>query len=226
MATEVSPLPVETAPRCEPERERLVLYDVSWDFYERFLEEIGDRRLRLTYDDGTLEIMTVSKTHENWAELIARLIGLLSLELNIPICSAGSMTSKRKKVRKGLEPDKCYYIQHESMVRAREVDLERDPPPDLALEVDISYRTVRRDRIYAALGVPELWRFDGQRLHFAHLSAKREYEPREASLAFPMLRAADLQRFLILDPSKDETTLMREFRDWVRATLVRTKESR
>jgi len=198
-----------------------VLYDVSWDFYERFLEEIGDRNIHLTYDDGTLEIMTLSFEHESWKTIIGRLIEILSLELNIPIRSVGSVTSKRKDLRKGLEPDECYYVQHESQMRGtKKLDLPRDPPPDLAIEVDISYRAINRERIYAALGVPEVWRFDGQRLHCLHLTSAGQYEARETSLAFPFLRIADVQRFLKVDPNRGETAVMREFRDWVRTALL------
>ncbi len=215
MATAVSPH------RAGSDPERIVLYDVGWRVYDLLLDAIGERNIRLTYSDGNLEIMTLSLEHESWKKIIAGLIEILSIELNIPMRRVGALTCRREEFDKGLEPDESYYVQHEAQIRGkREIDLGVDPPPDLAIEVDISYREIRRERIYAALGVPELWRFDGQRLHFLHLTSTQNYEPMETSLAFPALRVADIQRFLKLDPAKDETSLMREFRDWVRAALL------
>ena len=226
MATETSspPLPPPPAER-EPETERIVLYDVGWQVYETLLEAIGERNVRLTYNDGNLEIMTLSLPHENWKKVIGRLIETLSLEMNIPIRSVGSITCKRKDLDKGLEPDESYYIQHEAQMRGKEeFDIKRDPPPDLVVEIDISYRAIKREKIYAAMGVPEVWRFDRKGLQGLRLSTNRQYEPTPTSLAFPFLRLAHIQRFLIVDPAKDETTIMREFRDWVRTALPPRKE--
>lgn len=198
--------------------ERVVLRGVSWEVYETLLREIGDQPLYLTYDDGDLEIMSPSPDHETWKTLIGRMIELLTLEKDVEVRSLGSTTFKRRDLGKGLEPDECYYLAHESVVRhQRELDLRRDPPPDLVVEVDISHHAVSRERIYAAMGVPELWRFDGQRLEALILGPDGSYRRQDRSLAFAWLVVAELQRFLEMRRQSSETAVMRAFRDWLRS---------
>jgi Uma2 family endonuclease len=219
--TTVSAHPVPSPSNHQAVPERIVLYDVGWRVYELLLEAVGERNIRLTYDDGNLEIMTLSLSHENWKKRIARLIEMLSFELNVPILSVGAITCKREDLDKGLEPDESYYIQHEVQMRGKEeIDLESDPPPDLVVEIDISYRAIKREKIYAAMGVPEVWRFDGTRLHALQLAPNGQYQPTQVSLAFPSLQLGDVERFLKLYPTRDETSVIREFRDWVRANLL------
>ncbi len=222
MATAVTSGPVEAPPEREAAPERIVLYDVGWHVYETLLEAIGERNTRLTYDDGNLEITTLSLPHENWKKRIGRLIEMLSFELGIPILSAGSITCKRKELEKGLEPDESYYVHHELQMRGKEeFDLTSDPPPDLVVEIDISYRAIKRERIYAAMGVPEVWRFDRKKhLQGLRLGSNGQYEPTLTSPAFPSFQLAELDRFLKLYSTQDETSVLREFRDWVRATLL------
>lgn len=197
---------------------RVVLRGVSWDFYESLLREIGDQHLYLTYDQGDLEIMSPSIPHEGWKTLIGRLIELLTLERDMDVRSLGSTTFKRADLAKGLEPDECYYLQHEAVVRdLDEIDLRRDPPPDLVVEVDISYHDVDRQGIYAAMGVPELWRFDGGRLSFWILDPTGLYRQQKASLAFPSLEAGELQPFLDMRRTHSEREVMRAFREWLRS---------
>lgn len=198
--------------------ERVVLHGVSWDFYEALLREIGDQHLYLTYDDGELEIMSPSPDHETWKKLIGRMIELLTLERDLEVRSLGSTTFKRRDLAKGLEPDECYYLDHEADVRhQREMDLRRDPPPDLVVEVDISHHAVNRERVYAAIGVPELWRFDGDRLEAWILGPDGAYRQQDRSRAFAWLVMADLQRFLEMRRQSSETAVMRAFRDWLRS---------
>lgn len=198
--------------------ERVVLRGVSWEVYETLLREIGDQPLYLTYDDGDLEIMSPSPDHETWKTLIGRMIELLTLEKDVEVRSLGSTTFKRRDLGKGLEPDECYYLAHESVVRhQRELDLRRDPPPDLVVEVDISHHAVSRERIYAAMGVPELWRFDGERLEALILGPDGSYRRQDRSRAFAWLVVAELQRFLEMRRQSSETAVMRAFRDWLRS---------
>ena len=141
----------------------------------------------------------------------------MALELNIPIRSFGSMTWRRQDVRAGLEPDEWFYVQNEPRVRGRtDLDPARDPPPDLAVEVDVTNAPPNRPGVYAALGVPELWRYDGRRSTAWLLDEAGQYRPSETSRAFPFLRPSELERFLAMLASADETTVMRSFRDWVR----------
>ena len=103
----------------QPAESSFLLRDVSWRFYETCLAEIGDRAIRLTYHRGNLEMMSPSKEHERCKRAMGRIIEALTEELNIPIQSAGSTTWRRKDLACGLEPDECYYVQHESAVRGR-----------------------------------------------------------------------------------------------------------
>src|SRR5437588_11765498 len=149
-----------------PSGQRLVLGDVSWRSYERLLRVFDDRHLRITYDRGALEIMTLSPEHERFKCLLSYLVLVLVEELGWNMASFGSMTFKRKKRGRGLEPDECYWIQNEPLVRGKDkIDLRRDPPPDLVIEIDWTHSSLNRLGIFAALGVPEIWRYDGTVLH-------------------------------------------------------------
>lgn len=133
----------------------------------------------------------------------------------------GSSTFKRKDLVKGLEPDECYCIQHQPQVRGKKtLDLRSDPPLDLVVEVDISYHAIKREATHAALGVPEVWRFDGLQLIGLRLTADRQYQPVETSIAFPFLQLAHVEQFVKQAQFADETALMREFQAWAK-TLVR-----
>lgn len=211
-----------SAPAIHPPRERsprVVLYDVSWKFYRQFVEGLGDQNLRVTYADGEMEIMSPLPIHEKTKKLIGRMIEATTEVLNIPIGSYGSTTYSDETLDTGLEPDECYYIQNEARVRGKDrIDLGADPPPDLAVEVDISHRSLRRESIYAAMGVPEVWRYDGQKLECLVLAAGGgRYDIVERSRVLPMIRVADLELFLNRMGTENETAIMRSFRDWVRA---------
>lgn len=120
--------------------ERLTLYDMSWENYETLLNLLGDRPIRATYSQGVVELMILSYQHERYKKLLARFVETLTEELDIAIAGGGSTTFKRQDLERGLEPDECFYIEHEPNVRGKQaLDLAQDPPPDLAIEVDISH---------------------------------------------------------------------------------------
>ena len=171
--------------------------------------------MRLTYDQGTLEIKMPLDPHESYKKLLGRLVEALTEELGIEVRSLGSRTCDRQDLAQGLEPDQCYYIQNEPAVWDKEqINLEIDPPPDLAIEVDISSSLINRLSIYADLGVPEVWRYDGQSLMMYQLE-NQQYQSCNHSAAFPLLRAADVERFLELKKTTKENALIRLFREWV-----------
>jgi len=209
-----------TVPQVEPDPpQHIVLHGMSWEFYEKLLEEIGDGATRVTYDRGNLEIISSLPTHETISGLIAAFLRILTLEMNIPMRSGGSTTFRKRKRRKGLEPDECFWIQHEAQVR--EID-RLDPPPDLAVEIDITWRSIPRQPIYAALGVPELWRYAGGKLTVLLLQSDGKYHEAERGLAFPFLKMADVERFLAMAGTMDETSLIRAWWEWVK-TLPKPK---
>jgi Uma2 family endonuclease len=158
--------------------------------------------------------------HERWKRIIGRFIEDMSLEHNIPIASLGSTTWKRSDLKKGLEGDECYYVQREPLVREKlHIDLERDPPPDLALEIDMTHNPVDRDGVCAALGVAEIWHYDGESLRAAALiedAAGKRYQPLMRSLAFPFLDPRDLEPFIAMLGEKDETSIVRAWREHIR----------
>jgi Uma2 family endonuclease len=202
--------------------QRFLLHDVGWRGYETMLQLIGDRPIRLTYDRGNLELRTTSRRHEKNKRLLGRLIDVMTEELEIPRTSDGSTTWRRQVLDRGLEPDECFYLyDHAEQLADKEaVDLDVDPPPDLAIEIDITRSSLDRQGIYAALGVPELWRFDGESLRVFRLRADRTYEPCTASPAFPFLPLDDVVRLLKQGATMDQSRWGRMVRAWVRNDLA------
>ena len=197
--------------------ERLLLSDISWDFYVAFCEELGERPVRLSYSQGMLEIMITKAPHEFFKKMLAKLVEIIILERNIPVRSGGSMTFQRRDLEKGFEPDECWWIANEAKVRGKhDFDFLIDPPPDLAIEVEMSHSLVDRIGIFAAMNVKELWRFNGRKLRFCILGEDGTYHELTTSLAFPFLKPTDLEQHLQLDNLTDETTRVRQFRDWLR----------
>nr|WP_322743665.1 Uma2 family endonuclease [Romeria gracilis] len=154
-----------------PPGQRLLLRDVSWAEFEAILGELGEHRgSRIAYDSGVLEIMAPLPEHEADKEIISDLLKALLEELNTEFLTLGSTPFKNTEMLKGIEPDQCFYIQNEAVVRGKKrLDMATDPPPDLALEIDITSRT--HPETYAALGVPELWRRAGERIQIYQLQA-------------------------------------------------------
>lgn len=197
---------------------RVLLHGVSWEFYEATLDEIGDSHVFTTYDRGAMEVMAPSQQHDRDKSFIARLLETMALELDIEIECYGSTTWKRKSLKRGLEPDECFYIRNAENVRNKEIDLEADPAPDLALEIDVRRSALDRESIYAALGVPELWRYDGRALTFLHLQSDGRYLRSATSLSFPRLKSADMEKFLKLKQSMSSNQVLKQFLKWVRET--------
>ncbi len=201
--------------------QRMVLEGIRWKTYEALLEDLAGQRLRLTYDRGALEIMSPRLDHEKYKTLLGRMVEAMTEELAIPLASAGSTTWKSLAKEKGLESDESYYVQNEPRMRGRlDFDPSEDPPPDLAIEVEITASALDRLGIYAALGVPEIWTYDGRKLSFLVLGRRGEYAAAVSSFAFGFLQPGDLERFLSKFQETDETTWIRGFRRWVREELA------
>ncbi|MBW4650335.1 MAG: Uma2 family endonuclease [Kastovskya adunca ATA6-11-RM4] len=201
--------------------QRTLLQNISWETFESLLKETGeDRNSRFAYDCGTLEIMTPLYEHESYKIQFDRLIFTLAEELDVGIKSAGSMTLKREIVNRGIEPDNCYYIQNEPAVRnKKEFNLETDPPPDLAIEIDITSSSINKLGIYAALGVSELWIYDGQVLKFYQLT-REKYVEGEFSCVFPLVSVTQMNGFIEQSQKTGEIALLKSFRAWVRDKIT------
>ena len=205
-----------------------VIQDVSWRQYQVLLEAFGDLSLPHTYDRGTLEILMSPRKDHDWVKkLVARMIEAASLDLDIGIQSIGSTTLGREDSRRGLQPDECYYFANEALVRGKEtLDLNTDPPPDLALEIDVTSSSLPRLPVFAKIGVPEVWRWDGKKLTFLRRAGTGEYRSTARSFAFPFLRPADIERFLKMKQTQTENSIIRAFVDWARAASKKTPNGR
>src|SRR5207302_1055731 len=164
------------------------------------------------------EIMSPLLEHDNDGQFLGRLIVALTEELGLPIKGGGSVTMRRRRRRRGIEADECFWIANAArMAGRRRLDLRTDPPPDLAIEVDVTHSSLDRLAVYAALGVPEVWRLDRDALIFHVLNARGAYESAAASRSFPLVTPADLLGFLQqARQAGDENTVVRQFREWVR----------
>jgi Uma2 family endonuclease len=197
--------------------QRFLLQGVPWTAYQSLREAPENAHVRLTYDRGELELMSPSQLHEQYAHLIGRMIDAWTEEQNVDVMGCRTTTFRSEDLGRGLEPDNCYYIEHEPQVREREeVDLSVDPPPDLAIEIELSRPAIDELAIYAALGVPELWRFDGRKFDVFRLSPDRSYQPANASGCLPGIPLGAMLDVLARLTTASETTLIREFRAHVR----------
>jgi len=190
----------------------VVLSDVDWETYEKLRSSDGNRNLRMTYDQGVLENVSPSKLRERLAELLGRLVLVWTEERRIPVQSGGSTTFNIEPRQRGLEPDKCFFIENEMAVRERdEHDPTIDPAPDLAIEIDVSSSPEVRLPIYANLGIREIWRWKEERLEVFLLDDSGRYVERSDSMVlpgFPIAAAVDVLR---QRHSSDETTLVGGF---------------
>lgn len=200
-----------------PIEQSVVLHNIDWRDYCRIGRALADRpALRLTYDRGVLEIMTTSPRHEHFKHFLGRLIVAWTEERGLPLAGLGSMTFKRRKHLRGLEPDQCYWIAHEAQVRNKDhIDFSFDPPPDLVVEIDISRSSLDRMAIYGIMGVPEVWRYRRKKVAFMARQSDGRYAEVPKSLALPPLASADLLPFLALRGTADENTIIRQFRSWI-----------
>ncbi len=195
----------------------LTQHGVSWDEYEELLETVGDASgLRISYDEGRLQIMTLSQRHERYSTLIGRMVDRVSRVLRIKVLFYGSTTMKKQLKQKGVEPDACFYVQNAALVGTKdEIDFNVDPPPDIVVEVDLHHDSLSKFPIYAALGVPEAWRYDGDSLKIYQLRDE-QYLASEASLSLPHLTGAVLTEFLARSPKQDQYDILLAFEEWLK----------
>lgn len=203
-----------------PPGQQIIMTDISWQMYEQMLEEFGEKqRGKINYSQGVLEIMVPLPEHEVNKVIIGDLIKIILEELNLEFWSLGSTTFKSESMKQGLEADDCFYIENEAAVRGKKrIDLTIDPPPDLAIEIDITSRT--RFNNYEVLGVKELWRFNGTKLEINVLQ-DGEYMQCEASPHFPGLPLCEvIPQYLEQSKIEGRNKTMKAFRAWVREKIA------
>jgi len=199
-----------------PEDSTLILHGVSWQEYEELLEAVGEAKwLRISYDHGRLQIMTVSAEHENYAMFFNKLMTVISLRRRINIRFFGSATMKKSREEKGNEPDACFYVQRVALIGNKvDLDFSQDPAPDIAVEVDVHNESLSKFPIYAALDVPEIWHYDGQVVTLYRLTQKG-YVKTEGSQALPLLTSRILTEFLTRYRQEGEFETLVAFEEWV-----------
>jgi Uma2 family endonuclease len=197
--------------------DRVVLHNISWQQFENLLVDLGESRAAIVaYDDGTLEIMTPFPEHEYYKETLGDAIKEIAEVLDQDYESLGSTTWKREIKKAGVEPDNCFYFQNEPKIRGKlEFDLSQDPPPDLALEIDVTSKSLSRFPIYARLGVPKIWCYDSGELKIYQLENEGYIEV-ETSLVFPTLPVQELPALIEQYRPQGRRAIRRAVRDWAR----------
>ncbi|MGL5808009.1 MAG: Uma2 family endonuclease [Xenococcaceae cyanobacterium] len=197
--------------------DRVVFNHISWQQFENLLIDLGDNcAARIAYDRGMLEIMTPLPEHEYYKEVIGDLIKDIADELDLDYESFGSTTWKLESRQAGIEADNCFYFQNEAVIRGKlDLDLDRDPPPDLALEIDLTSKSIPRFPIYARLGVPEIWCYDDGRLTIYTLQNEHYLEV-ENSLIFPNLPIREIPNLIEQNREQGRRSIRQAVRTWVR----------
>jgi Uma2 family endonuclease len=196
----------------------LTLHDISWETYEELLAAVGEApALRISYNEGVMQVMTVSFEHEYFSEFLNHLVGRLSAVLRQKILFFGRATMKKQKKLKGSEPDACFYVQSAVVIGNKfRLDLNVDPPPDIVVEIDLHHDSLSKLPIYAALGVPEVWRYDGQELTIYQLQIDH-YALAQTSRALPVLTSEVLTDFLERSQQENQYETLLAFEEWLRA---------
>lgn len=197
--------------------QRVVLRSVSWETYKSLLEDHLDRSTpRFTFNQGMLEIISPSPEREKLNRSIALLVSIFTEELGVESEDFGSTTFRREDLESGFEPDSCFYIQNEGQIRGKDrIDLVFNPPPDLVIEVDITNPSINKLPIYAQIGVPEVWRYDGEKLEILKLGDDG-YDEAPESVALPALTSSTLSQFMERSKSLRRTVWLREVRQKAR----------
>jgi Uma2 family endonuclease len=198
-----------------PPGQRVILENVTWKELETIIAELGEHRAaRIAYDRGILEIISPLAEHQFDKEIISDLVKALLEQLNIEFRCLGSTTFKNQFMAQGIEPDQCFYIKNEAVIRGKKrLDLTIDPPPDLALEIDITSRT--HLNIYQGLQVPEVWRFENGILQI-NLLQNGVYVESKSSLNFPNLPLIEvIPESLQKSRTIGRNATLKAFKNWV-----------
>ncbi|MBW4592801.1 MAG: Uma2 family endonuclease [Brasilonema angustatum HA4187-MV1] len=199
--------------------QQLLLEDVSWQQFEKILAELGENRAaRLSYSHGFLEIMVPLPEHEKAKEIIGDLVKILLNERSINYDALGSTTLRSEKMTQGVEPDACFYIQNQAAILGKNrINLSVDPPPDLAIEIDLTSRTQLDN--YQILGVPELWRYGKQGLQINVLQ-NGKYVESNFSSTFPDIPIIELvNQYVQQSQVVGSSQAIQAFRNWVRDNI-------
>jgi len=199
-----------------PAGSTLTIPDVTWENYEQLLHDLGDSSsVRVSYDNGKLEIMSPLLSHEVWKDLINRVVDALALHLGVDVEICGSTTFKHEQLAGGVEPDTCFYVQnYQKIIGKGRIDLSVDPPPDIAVEIDLSHSAINKPAFYSSLRVPEFWRYDERHMRIYHL-VEGKYVEVPAGSTFPILTSELLTDLLERCKTEGQSGSLRWFRKWL-----------
>lgn len=209
--------------------QQYVFDGLSWEQYETLLATLGERRLRHTFKDGRLEVVTPSYGHESSKTILGGFVAILCRALQIPRKDAGSTTMKKEEWNRGLEPDECFFIGEKSVAAMHgkdEFDADRDPPPDLVVEIDVTASSDDRIEMYRRMGVAEVWRDKNEVVTFLGLTKDGRYQHIKRSRQFPFLTSDELTRFVTMRHELNDTEVELRFEAWVKEQLGSRKEKR
>jgi Uma2 family endonuclease len=146
----------------------LTVNGVTWDEYWRTVlwrDEYRTHSVRLTFDRGELSVMVITNQHERFKRVLDLMIVSWIVGTGGEYVPSGELTHHRDDLERGFEPDDCYYVQNwQKVTGTREIDFKKDPPPDLMIEIEVSRTVVSRLGTIAAFKIPEVWRYDGERI--------------------------------------------------------------
>ena len=202
-----------------PPGQQLLLKELDWQKFETILLELGENRAsRLSYSNGVLEIMVPLPEHEKDKEINGEMIKILLDARNINFEPLGSTTFKNKRMNQAVEPDACFYIQnYQAVIGKNRLNLEFDPPPDLAIEIDITSRTQFDN--YRLLGVRELWRYTQSGLQI-NLLQNGEYIESSISPNFPNIPIVELiNKYVKESQEVGRSRAIRDFKNWVKEKI-------
>lgn len=200
------------------EQPNVILHDVSWETYERLLAEHGEHAgTRFTYDEGTLQIMIISFEHESSNRTLSTIVEALADGFDIDYEPAGSTTFKRKDIKRGFEPDSCFYFRQPEAIRGKKrLDLAKDAPPDLIVEVDVTHGSLDRLPIFAAVGVAEVWRYENEAVKFFLLTDHSYVESLKSSF-LPGVTSETITQFIADSHTIRRVELARKVRAWAQS---------
>lgn len=191
----------------------IVLPNISWQTYQVMLADMGEHRAtRIAYNQQILILKMPSKFHEIINRLLARIVKTLTEELNLDVVDVGSMTLQREDLGKGAEPDTGFYIQNATKLEGLDPQIPDNLPPDLVIEVDITHPSTQRMEIYQALGILEVWRYTKRQGLVIYQLTSGVYTESETSVAFPQIKAIQLNEFLHQRQTQGENQVIRAVR--------------
>jgi len=195
----------------------LVIDQVSWDDYEYLLEGLADRPgLRISYDCGRLEIVSPLQEHGEYECLVEDLVLVFCEAYRIQLQKYGRTTWRRKTLAKGVEPDASFYIKNAQRIIGKKITLESDPPPDIVVEIDVTRSSLAKLSIYAALGVPEVWRYDGKTCRF-YARFEKGYRETSVSRFLPGLTGAMIAEAIEVSKTQSQDAARKAFRRRIKA---------